>query len=284
MSAGWALAVSVLMHVTWNLIARQQPRASNPLWWVLAVHLVLVAPFGVWALVQHAEWSPRLVGLLALSATANMVYFAGLARAYEYAPVALVYPLVRSSPLLIAVWGSVFFGQHLPPLAWAGIAVSVAGLWIMASSARGGDDRRALPSALLAMLATSVYSLSDKAATAQIPSFLGLIGFLSVGYTASWAFLAWTAYRRSGRWIPAERPGATAMLVGGLCIGLAYALVIHAMREMTAAEAVSYTNAGIVLATVSSIVVFHEHAGWRRRLGGALIITIGLATLALGRS
>lgn len=283
MSAEWALAVSVLMHVTWNLIARQQPRASNPLWWVLAVHLVLIAPVGMWALVQHAVWSPSLIAALALSATANVIYFAGLARAYEHAPVALVYPLVRSSPLLIAVWGSAFFNQHLPLAAWVGIAVSVMGLWFMASSARAGDDRRALPWAFMAMLATSVYSLSDKAATAHIPSFAGLIGFLSVGYAASWGYLTWAARRRTGRWIPAERPATAAMLVGGACVGLAYALVIHAMREMTAAEAVTYTNAGIVLATVASIVIFRERADWRRRLLGALIITAGLAILALQR-
>jgi hypothetical protein len=35
-----AIALSVLMHVTWNLIARHQPRDAEPLWWVL---------LGVWA-------------------------------------------------------------------------------------------------------------------------------------------------------------------------------------------------------------------------------------------
>lgn len=41
-----AIGLSVLMHVTWNLIARHQPRDSEPLWWVLFGHLVLVAPWG----------------------------------------------------------------------------------------------------------------------------------------------------------------------------------------------------------------------------------------------
>lgn len=185
MSAALALALSVAMHVTWNLLARHLPRASNPLWWVLLAHLVLIAPWGFWELATTVVWSLELTLLLAISAAANVVYFAGLARAYEYAPVALVYPLVRSSPLLIAIWGTLFLGQHLPPIAWLGIGISVLGLLVMASSARQGSDRRALRWAMLAMLATSVYSLSDKAATDHIPTFMRLVGFLSVGYLAS---------------------------------------------------------------------------------------------------
>ena len=47
MSGGFeaiAIGLSVLMHLTWNLIARHQPRDAEPLWWVLLGQLVLVAP------------------------------------------------------------------------------------------------------------------------------------------------------------------------------------------------------------------------------------------------
>lgn len=281
MNAALALALSVAMHVTWNLMARHLPRASNPLWWVLLAHLVLFAPWGFWELATTVVWSLEMTLLLTVSATANVVYFTGLAKAYEHAPVALVYPVVRSSPLLIAVWGSSFFEQHLPPVAWAGIGISVVGLWIVSSSAHQSTDRRALPWALMAMLATSLYSLSDKAATAHIPSFMGLVGYLSVGYLASWLGMTFHMRHRTGRWIPEQRIGALPTLVGGTCIGLAYALVVHAMRQLTAAEVVSYTNAGIVLATVLSIYMFKEKAQWRRRVLGTVVITCGLGVLAL---
>ncbi|MFU8838442.1 MAG: EamA family transporter [Thiohalomonadaceae bacterium] len=280
MSATLALSLSVVMHVIWNLMARHLPAAAMPLWWVLLAHLLLLAPWGIWELLRTASWSQETVLLLLVSATANVIYFLGLARAYEHAPVALVYPLVRSSPLLIAIWGSLFFDQQLSHGAWLGIGISVIGLWLMAASANHGSDRHALPWTLLAMLATSVYSLSDKAATAQIPSFMGLVGFLSVGYLASWLALSWRLHRQSGRWIPAQRIKLLPLLVGGLCIGLAYALVIHAMRELSAAEAVSYTNAGIVLATLASILLFKERHAWGRRILAVTVITLGLIVLA----
>lgn len=280
MSAAWALTLSVAMHVTWNLMARYLPREANPLWWVLLAHGVLLAPWGWWSLFNHAQWSAELWALLFVSAMANTVYFMGLARAYEHAPVALVYPLVRSSPLLIALWGSAFLGQTLPAVAWLGIGISVLGLWVTASSARQGADRQALPWAGLAMMATSVYSLSDKAATHYVPDFMGLMGFISVGYASAWIAMTWRMFRQQRRWVPVRRIGTLPMIVGGLCIGLAYALVIHAMRALTAAEAVSYTNAGIVLATALSMLVFKETQHWRVRALGVGIIVSGLLVLA----
>ncbi|PKO29381.1 MAG: EamA family transporter [Betaproteobacteria bacterium HGW-Betaproteobacteria-9] len=281
MNAPLALALSVAMHVTWNLMARHLPRASNPLWWVLLAHLALFAPWGFWELSTTVVWSTETTLLLAVSAAANVVYFAGLARAYEHAPVALVYPLVRSSPLFIAIWGTLFFGQSLPPMAWLGIGISVFGLLVMASSAQRGSDRQAFRWAMLAMLATSVYSLSDKAATEHIPTFMGLVGFLSVGYLASWISMTLRMHRHTRSWVPAQRVDLASLAVGGTCIGLAYALVIHAMRQLPAAEVVSYTNAGIVLAAVLSIFLFNDKAGWQKRIMGVVIITIGLGVLAM---
>lgn len=281
---GLALAASVTMHVTWNLIARHQPSTAYPLWWVLLAHLLLIAPWGFHALVTQVCWDRSLVALLVLSAGANTAYFLGLHQAYQHAPVALVYPLVRSSPLLIALWGVLWFDQPLAPAAWTGIAVSVAGLWLMAASPAGGTDRRALPWALLAMLATSAYSLSDQVATARIYSFAGIIGFLSVGYLAAWLGLTLQLRRRSGAWRPLQSIHPLALVIGGLCIGTAYALVIHALRFLPAAEVVAYTNAGIVLASLVSIFVFHERHDARRRLLGALIISAGLAWMALART
>lgn len=279
-----AITLSVLMHVTWNLIARHQPRESEPLWWVLLGHLVLVAPWGLYRFVVEAQWGGHLLLLLAASATANVLYFHAIYRAYQHAPVAFVYPLVRSSPLLIAAWSLLFFGESLGVWAWVGIGISVAGLLAMACSGRGSDEGRALPWALLAMLATSVYSLTDKAATAHIAGFGGILGYLSVGYLAAWAAMTLRLRRTTGRWSPPARPSAVAAAVGSLCIGLAYALVIHAMRTLPAAEVVAYTNAGIALATMMSMVVFGERKRWKQRATAALVICMGLMFIGLGRT
>ncbi|WP_404367440.1 EamA family transporter [Marinobacter sp.] len=276
-----ALTASVLMHVVWNMLARHQAANTFALWWALAAHLLILGVWGFPALVLEAHWTPGFSALLATSAVANGIYFMGLRRAYTHAPVALVYPLVRSSPLLIAVWGLLLFGEGLTAMVWTGIAISVAGLLFMSTGDRQGTEKRAVPWALLAMLATSAYSISDKAATASIESFRGLVGFVSVGYFTAWIALSVEHFRTAGRWLPAARPAWYVILTGGLCVGLAYALVIHAMRFMPAAEAVAYTNAGIVLACLASIFIFRERHCWQRRLTGAGIILSGLLLMRL---
>jgi drug/metabolite transporter (DMT)-like permease len=53
------------------------------------------------------------------------------------------------------------------------------------------------------------------------------------------------------------------------------------MRYLPSAEVVSYSNAGIVVATLISIFFFGERADWRRRVFGATVIVGGLAVMAI---
>ena len=280
-SAALALVISVIMHVTWNLIARHQARDAYPLWWVLLAHLVLCGPWGLYSLFTQVQWTPTLVKWVVISSSANVVYFMGLRSAYECAPVAFVYPLVRSSPVLIALCSTLFLGETLGVFAWTGLIVSVLGLVVLARVGGNAHDIRALPWALLAMFATSIYSLTDRAATAHIPGFGGLVGFITIGYFASWLALTIDLRRTTGSWRPKARIGLPVAVVGGLCVGLAYALVIHAMRSMPAAIVVAFTNAGIVLASLTSIFVFKESAAWKARAFAAFIICAGLLMLSI---
>lgn len=91
--------------------------------------------------------------------------------------------------------------------------------------------------------------------------------------------LSYEQVRETGKWIPPRRPKWIYIIVGGLFIGTAYALVVRAMRDLPAAHVVSFTNAGIVLAVFLSIFVFKEQENWKQRLSGALIVSLGLLFL-----
>lgn len=275
-----ALGASVLMHVAWNLLARHSPANSRFLWWGLAAHLLIFGPWSLYQLATQADWSGRLLPLLLITAATNSLYFVALARAYHYAPVALVYPIVRSSPVLIALWGLAFFGEQLSAAGWLGILLSVAGVLLLGSTAEHGDTRHALPWAAVAALCTSVYSLSDKAAVASLPTYGTQLGFVTASYAVSFLVLSVLNRRDAGRWRPRQAPPLGHWLAGGLCIGTAYALVIHAMQYIPAAYAVAFTNAGILLAGLLSMTVFGERARWRARLLAIAIAAGGLGILA----
>ena len=279
-AAALALTAAVLMHVAWNLLARASHPDTRFLWWALVGYLVILGPWSLYALVTEAHWSYSLAGLLIVSALANSVYFLVLGAAYRRAPVALVYPIARSSPLLIAVWSSLFFGEVIAAGGWIGILVSVGGLLLMAASARHGDSRQALLWAVIAALATSVYSLSNKLAVTSLPTYGAQLGLVSTDLFASFVALSIEQRVRLGRWRPPAMPPIIRWLPAGLFIGNAYGLVIFAMQYLSAAYAVAFTNAGIVLAGLLSILVFGERERWRTRLAAIAIITAGLGVLA----
>ena len=87
-----------------------------------------------------------------------------------------------------------------------------------------------------------------------------------------------------------EVPGAlawigTAIGVDGyFSVAVADALVIEAMRTLSAAEVVADTNAYIVLATAMSLVVFRQRTQWQERAVAAGAVCSGLACIGVGRS
>lgn len=278
-----ALALSVLLHVAWNLMARRSEPDARFLWWALSGWLVLVGPWSLAWLALEATWSWQLATLLTVTCAAEAIYFLALGAAYRFAPVPLVYPIARSSPVLIALWTVLLFGEALSPGGWAGIAISVAGVLALAATAHGnGQPAKAVPWALLAALGTSVYSTANKLAVPALPNYGVMLGYVTVTFIAAWLALTWENRLRGRRLAPKLAPHPFKWVVGGLCIGNAYALVIYAMQYIPAAYAVAFTNAGIVLAGVIAMVYFRERERWRARLAAMAVICAGLALLALG--
>ena len=199
--AGIAVAASVLMHVAWNIMARHQPCEAFALWWILLAHLVMLGPWGVYTLLHEVNWTPAFATLLLTSAAANAVYFMALRRAYELAPVALVYPLVRSSPFLIALWSMLFLHESLRGNEWLGIAISVAGLLVMARSGRHNDDGRA--ALRVDRHACHQHLFTDRPRRHRShPQLRRHRRLHHLGYAASWAALTLDLRRATGAWIP----------------------------------------------------------------------------------
>ena len=157
----------------------------------------------------------------------------------------------------------------------------MAGLWLLAASAKQGDTRHALIWAGIAALGTSVYSISDKVAVKYLSEFSEQLGYISVGYACSFLALTIIQKKESESWMPHARPHWSLILIGGLCIGTAYALVVRAMRDLPATHVVSFTNAGIVLAVLLSILIFKEREHWKMRILGSLVVSAGLILLVL---
>lgn len=278
-SAVALLALSVVMHATWNLLARQVPASCNYLWWGLLAHLLLLGPLSVYGLNQ-ITWSSQFILLNSLAAIALSVYFVALRHAYRFAPAAFVYPLARSSPLLIVIWTWLLWGQLPNWLASVGIGLSLFGLWLLAmTSSKQTKTAQVLPWVGLAAMCTSIYSLCDKILIQQLPSFAAILGYVSLSYLMAFMVMSILNWRETTHWLPDCRPNVWLILIGGLCIGSSYALIIQVMNQLDAATAVTFSNAGIVIVSIISIFVLKEQEQWPKRLAAASLISMGLIVL-----
>lgn len=273
-----AILIAVVMHVTWNLLARHTRPDAEFLWWAIAGHIVVFGPWTLTAMAREAGDLAVVLGCIAVSSVALFIYFAALRTAYRHAPVALVYPLARSAPLLIALIGVVLLGDHLSALGWTGIVASTVAIVLLAASGRQGRARGALLPAGLAACGTTVYSLADKLAVGHLPGYPAQLGYVSATYLGAWLMYTLWLRRRRGQWWPREHPGIVPLLTGALFIGSGYALVIGAMRSIPAAYAVALSNLGIAVAAFLSVFVFQEreHAAqrlvWATALAGSLLL------------
>lgn len=116
MTPKFAIWLSVLLHVSWNLLTRRTPSDANFLWWIVGLYVLVFAPFTLPNFIHATELSSVLYICAAISGTTNGLYFLALRSAYPQAPASAVYPMVKSSPLFIAITETLFSDRSFPIL------------------------------------------------------------------------------------------------------------------------------------------------------------------------
>ena len=122
---------AALLHASWNAIVKGAP--DKLLTTVLvaaasAVIAVIALPFLPQPAPAPASWP-----YLGFSAALQLGGYLLVARAYHGADMSQAYPLMRgTAPLLVALAGWLWLGEHLPAPAWAGILLICAGVLSLA--------------------------------------------------------------------------------------------------------------------------------------------------------
>jgi len=291
---------SCVTHAAWNLIAKRSSRTPAFFWVANVSVFAAVAPafFTLGGAGIFAAAPARLWMLLALTVAFQTAYFACLAGAYRHGDVSVAYPLVRTTPIFVLLLAG-FLMRQVP--AWhavAGIALVVAGCFLVPLErfgvGPGGFRWKAYATrmslwALAAALASAGYTLVDDAVMDLLrPLAPGLRGAflyeclqvagLSVGlFVAALALDGAAGLKRAVR---GEK--ARAAVVGAL-VFFTYMLVLWAYAE---ARIVAYVaglrQLSIVLGVAGGVVLLKE-PGRRVRLAASAVIVAGLILIALAR-
>jgi uncharacterized membrane protein len=288
--------LSAVLHSLWNL-ASKKVAGTLPLFaWANVVGAVLLVPVVFVYRNAFFNWPPAVGWLLVVTGFFQVVYFAGLSRAYRTGDLGVVYPLARALPVLLVAVASSFLGSQAPMSAdaVAGVALVVGGCLLLPlqrwkdgypsryRSAAGGF-------AFVAACGTTGYTLVDSEGLRLLrEGFPGLLPWeTSLCYlfgealsSASWLSACGFALGRGEMMRSWRERKGTAVFVGAASY-VTYGLVLWAMNHVSnVSYVVALRQASIVISVGLGILVLGERA-YLPRVSGALGVVAGLVLVAL---
>ncbi len=273
-----AVLFAAAFHAGWNAAVK---KGLDPLAGTVAISIgaaLVSAPLlPLVGLPAAAAW-PWVVA----SVLIHLVYFAALIESYRAGDMGQVYPIARgSAPLLTACLSALLVGEHIGPIAWAGILLLAGGVVLM--SLRGGRelarfDRRAVAFALFTAITICAYSLTDGIGARLAGNALAysLVLFLGIGPV----MLAYALVRSGPAVIPAMRAAWGTGLAGGALQLGSYAIAIWAMTVAPIAIVAALRETSVLFGALIAVVVLREPLR-AVRIAAAVVIVVGLALIRL---
>jgi drug/metabolite transporter (DMT)-like permease len=211
---------------------------------------------------------------LLASVVIHLVYFASLIESYRTGDLGQVYPIARgSAPLMTAAVTSIFIGEKLSTLGWAGIVALVAGVLLL--SARGGRhlaeiDRRAIGFALFTALTICAYSVVDGIGARLSANPNGYSVWLFIGIAM--VMVPYALYRDGRDVIPAMQRFWLRGFAGGALQVLSYGIAIWAMTVAPIAIVATLRETSVLFGAAIAVVILKEPLRAVRIVAACLIV------------
>ncbi|MBN9056824.1 MAG: hypothetical protein BGO06_06270 [Shinella sp. 65-6] len=263
------------LHATWNALVKSGTDKSLDASMVsLGGGIVGLAFLPLVPLPQPEAWP-----FILISAVLQFAYFQLVAAAYRAGDIGLVYPLMRgAAPLLVATTSGLVLGEHLTPIAMAGVLVISAGVLTLAFESRHGS-RRAIGYALANAAVIATYTFVDGAGARVSGNAISYTLWMSL--LPPVLLFAWAIRKRGAApvWKHVRRNWARGLLGGGGSIA-SYGLALWAMTRAPVATVAALRETAILFALLISVFILKEKASvWRYVAGG--VIATGVLVLKL---
>ena len=291
-AAALALVLAAaLLHALWNVVAKKTGGDARFALMAALLLLVVWAPLGVWAGWQALpRWGAVEWTVLLASAVVHVVYFTTLLRGYRLADLTVVYPVARGTgPLLASLGAIVWLGERLSPVAAAGVAGVVVGVFFIAGGpslwARAHDRaqrvrvRAGLVWGTLTGATIAGYTLIDGYAVKVLLLSPILVDY--VGNVLRVPFLLPAALRDRRGFAELWRAQWRSALVVAVLGPLGYVLVLYAVQLAPLSHVAPAREVSMLFAALIGGRLLGE-ADRASRLLGAACIAAGVAALALG--
>jgi drug/metabolite transporter (DMT)-like permease len=294
--------VAAVLHAGWNVLLKTSGDTLTTAVRLQVIGTAVLVPIGLaaWLANGMPAVPAAAIWLAVVSGVLEAAYFVLLASAYRRGPLSLVYPLARgSAPLLAVAIGILLLGERLVPLAMAGVACLLVGIFLVARPwealrAAGAAQRGAVGFALATGASIAAYSAVDRLGVRETEPWIygSILAVVSTILTASvviggrrLGLLAPVPAPEVG--VPQNRGGRLARdaVAGVLSLG-AYLLVLFAYAIAPLATVAPLRESGIVLAAAWGAIRLREAAGRRdagTRIAAAGLVVVGAILLAVAR-
>ncbi|RYG26204.1 MAG: hypothetical protein EON93_21610, partial [Burkholderiales bacterium] len=209
-----------------------------------------------------------------------------LVRALSRGDLSLVFPVMRgSAPLLTALAASLVLGEHLSPIAIAGLLIASLATVVFALPEKNfGGSRSVRNSALLWALATgacvAIYNVIDAQGVRAGPSQWSFIVWL---FVLDWIGINTIAYVTRGhrQFIASARAALWPGIGAGVCSLISFSMALYGFSIAPVAYISAMRETAVVIAAVMGWWFLKEGFGARRTLA-AVVLASGLALLQFG--
>ena len=300
LTAAVLILISAFTHVGWNLLGkREQPSAA---FFLLANTLgclcLLPTPILFGSAIPVFPASVWL--LLAATGFVQALYMLGLANAYRRGDLSILYPIARSSPIIVVMIVTLFLkrsDQVSAQCIW-GIVLVVVGMFVLPMK-NFGDFRignyfnSSVLFALSAAFATAGYTIIDDEALRRLreSSALPIAAWQAAtlyaffeGLTTSLWLGVWVLFRDRGRKVVREilktRPSQA--LLAGMGMFATYTLVLISLGFVSnVSYVVAFRQISVPMGTVLGILILKEPAYVSKYIG-VVVVFAGLVLVGTG--
>ena len=302
LTAAVLIITSAFMHASWNFISKRRS-PSLAFFSVMAVSgAVIMSPF----LIAHRQILPLVPTsvwvLILATGVAQLVYFSGLAGAYQRGDISLAYPLARALPVLMVASISLLLGRgaDIGVLSMFGMLLITVGCVILPlphfqSVRLGNYFGMVYLMVLIAAIGTTGYTLLDDQALRQLRETSAIelsnrettLLFISLQTISTAIMLGLaTVLRQGGRSQMVDVLKNRALLMVGALTGvivmMTYGLVLLSMAYVTDVSYVAaFRQLSIPIGAMLGFT-FQQEPRYLPKVLGIVVVSIGLVFVAIG--
>lgn len=280
--------IAAILHVLWNALVRTcRNKDAFAVLTSLAALLMLI-PAVLFTRNGASSGLPSVDawGWAALSGLFQASYTILLFKAYREGDLSVVYPLSRGiAPLFTLAMGGVLLNDRITLAQGAAVILISIGVFSVGLSTRMIQHllRNAILPALAAGMMIAAYHLVDRQAMLMSNGpgplvYLLMLHIFLVFFVAAWVMAS--SGQSISSLVDEWQHNRLGVLIVGLCTPLSYGLIVTALRSGNVTQVVAVRNIGIVFSAVVGWGILKESVSMIR-LGGALLIALGVAALAL---